>query len=113
MLKVSILIFIEYYYILNFFFSLVGKGVRLQRCVIMDGSRIRDHSWIQSTIVGWNCTIGRWVRIENIAVLGDDVVVKDEIHINGASVLPHKSISASINEPKLVAFTISLKFYLT
>ncbi|TIB04695.1 hypothetical protein E3P96_01526 [Wallemia ichthyophaga] len=80
----------------------VGRGARLQRCVIMDGSRIRDHSWIHSTIVGWNCTIGRWVRIENIAVLGDDVVVKDELHINGASVLPHKSISASITEPKIV-----------
>ncbi|EIM19159.1 mannose-1-phosphate guanylyltransferase [Wallemia mellicola CBS 633.66] len=80
----------------------IGKGVRLQRCVIMDGSRIRDHSWIHSTIVGWNCTIGRWVRIENIAVLGDDVVVKDELHINGASVLPHKSISQSITEPKIV-----------
>lgn len=80
----------------------IGRGVRLQRCVVMDGSRIRDHSWIHSTIVGWNCTIGKWVRVENIAVLGDDVVVKDELHINGASVLPHKSISASITEPKIV-----------
>jgi len=51
----------------------IGKGVRLQRCVIMEGARVKDHSWIQSSIVGWNSTVGRWVRMENITVLGDDV----------------------------------------
>lgn len=30
--------------------------------------------------------------MENITVLGDDVNIKDELLINGASVLPHKSI---------------------
>lgn len=30
--------------------------------------------------------------MENISVLGDDVNIKDELYINGASVLPHKSI---------------------
>lgn len=41
-------------------------------------------------------------RLENITVLGDDVTIKDELYINGASVLPHKSISTSITEPKIV-----------
>jgi mannose-1-phosphate guanylyltransferase len=40
----------------------VGKGVRLQRCVIMENARVRDHAWIQSSIVGWNSNVGRWVR---------------------------------------------------
>ncbi len=80
----------------------IGKGVRLQRCVIMEGARVKDHSWIQSSIVGWNSTVGRWVRMENITVLGDDVVIKDELFVNGASVLPHKSISSSITEPSIV-----------
>jgi len=35
-------------------------------------------------------------------VLGDDVTIKDELYINGASVLPHKSISTSITEPRIV-----------
>ena len=70
----------------------IGQGVRLQRCVIMENARVKDHAWIQSSIVGWNSTVGRWVRMENITVLGDDVNVKDELLINGASVLPHKSI---------------------
>ncbi len=31
-------------------------------------------------------------RVENITVLGDDVTIKDELYVNGASVLPHKSV---------------------
>jgi mannose-1-phosphate guanylyltransferase len=32
--------------------------------------------------------------VENITVLGDDVAIKDEVYVCGASVLPHKSVSA-------------------
>jgi hypothetical protein len=30
-------------------------------------------------------------------VLGDDVTIKDELYVNGASVLPHKSVSCRIH----------------
>ena len=42
------------------------------------------------------------VRMENVSVLGEDVQVKDELYINGALVLPHKSIGASVPEPKII-----------
>lgn len=80
----------------------IGKGVRLQRCVVLSNATVRDHSWIANSIVGWNSTVGRWTRVENITVLGDDVTIKDELYVNGASVLPHKSISSSITEPRIV-----------
>ncbi|BEI84312.1 hypothetical protein CcaverHIS002_0409160 [Cutaneotrichosporon cavernicola] len=80
----------------------IGKGARLQRCVIMSNAEVRDHAWIASSIIGWNSTVGRWCRVENITVLGDDVSIKDELYVNGASVLPHKSISSSITEPRIV-----------
>lgn len=48
--------------------------------------------------------------MENITVLGDDVNIKDELLINGASVLPHKSISTSITEPAIVMVSSSLPF---
>jgi hypothetical protein len=35
-------------------------------------------------------------RVENITVLGDDVTIKDELYVNGASVLPHKSVSDTV-----------------
>ena len=30
--------------------------------------------------------VGRWVRMENVCVLGEDVNVKDEIYLNGGKV---------------------------
>ena len=87
----------------------IGPGVRLQRCVVLSNAVVRDHAWIANSIIGWNSNVGRWVsavspdfeilldgltqtRVENITVLGDDVTIKDELYVNGASVLPHKSV---------------------
>jgi mannose-1-phosphate guanylyltransferase len=75
----------------------IGDGVRLQRCVLLENSRVKDHAWIKSSIVGWNSTIGRWARLENVSVLGDDVTIADEVYVNGGSILPHKSIKQNID----------------
>ena len=75
----------------------VGDGVRLQRCVLLKNCKVKEHAWVKSTIVGWNSTVGRWARLENVTVLGDDVSVADEIYVNGGSVLPHKSIKANVD----------------
>lgn len=40
--------------------------------------------------------------MENVTVLGEDVEIKDELYINGASVLPHKALSASIATPQII-----------
>ncbi|EJT80044.1 mannose-1-phosphate guanyltransferase [Gaeumannomyces tritici R3-111a-1] len=80
----------------------VGDGVRLQRCVLLSGSKVKEHAWIKSTIVGWNSTVGRWARLENVTVLGDDVTIGDEIYVNGGSVLPHKSIKANVDVPAII-----------
>lgn len=42
------------------------------------------------------------VRMENVSVLGEDVIVNDELYLNGASVLPHKSIGESVPEPRII-----------
>jgi mannose-1-phosphate guanylyltransferase len=78
------------------------KGCSLSKCVVMRGSVIRSHSWISNSIIGWRSVVGKWVRMEGVCVLGEDVNVKDEIYLNGAKVLPHKSLSASIPEPNVV-----------
>jgi len=80
----------------------IGDGVRLQRSVLLAGSKVKEHAWIKSTIVGWNSTVGRWARLENVTVLGDDVTIGDEIYCNGASVLPHKSIKANVDSPSII-----------
>lgn len=37
-------------------------GVRLSRTTLLRGVTVRANSWIQSSIIGWGSTIGRWVR---------------------------------------------------
>lgn len=80
----------------------IGDGVRLQRCVLLTGSKVKDHAWVKSAIVGWNSTVGRWARLENVTVLGDDVSIGDEIYVNGGSVLPHKSIKVNVDSKSLL-----------
>jgi mannose-1-phosphate guanylyltransferase len=40
--------------------------------------------------------------MENVSVLGEDVIVQDELYVNGGKVLPHKSISESVSEPQII-----------
>lgn len=80
----------------------IGDGVRLQRSVVLAGARVKDHAWCHSTIIGWHSTVGRWARVENVSVLGDDVVIQDECFINGGRILPHKTVSVNITEPAII-----------
>ncbi|KAF2247795.1 hypothetical protein BU26DRAFT_531347 [Trematosphaeria pertusa] len=86
----------------------IGDGVRLQRCVLLKNSRVKDHAWIKSTIVGWNSTVGKWARLENVTVLGDDVSIGDEVYVNGGSILPHKSIKSNIDSKLIVTPSYSI-----
>lgn len=80
----------------------VGEGARIQRSVLLANSQVKDHAWVKSTIVGWNSRIGKWARTEGVTVLGDDVEVKNEIYVNGAKVLPHKSISSNVEKESII-----------
>ena len=80
----------------------IEDGVCIKRSTVLKGARIKQHSWLESCIVGWRCTVGNWVRMENVSVLGEDVEVKDEVYVNGGKVLPHKSIGTSVTEPQII-----------
>jgi mannose-1-phosphate guanylyltransferase len=68
----------------------------------MRGVYIKKHACISSSIIGWHSTVGRWARVENMTILGEDVQVCDEIYSNGGVVLPHKEIKSSILKPEIV-----------
>jgi mannose-1-phosphate guanylyltransferase len=77
---------------------IIEDGVRLKNTVILEGVKIGANSWISQSIIGWKSVIGKWVRIQSVSVLGQDVQVADELFINGARVLPHKSVTTSFPE---------------
>jgi len=81
---------------------IVEDGVRLKNSVLLEGSKVKCYSWVDQTIIGWNSTVGRWVRIEKLSVLGEDVQIEDELYINGAKVLPHKSLNTSVLQPEVI-----------
>ncbi|XP_015599939.1 mannose-1-phosphate guanyltransferase beta [Cephus cinctus] len=86
----------------------VGPGVTLadgccvKKCTLLRAATVKEHAWLDGCIVGWRSVVGRWVRMEGTTVLGEDVIVKDELYINGGQVLPHKSIAASVPEPQII-----------
>ncbi|KAL9332561.1 hypothetical protein ACSQ67_002171 [Phaseolus vulgaris] len=80
----------------------IESGVRLSRCTVMRGVRIKKHSCISSSIIGWHSTVGQWARVENMTILGEDVHVCDEVYSNGGVVLPHKEIKSNILKPEIV-----------
>jgi len=80
----------------------IEDGVRLRRTTLFQGVTVQRNSWIDSSIVGWECFVGSWVRMEGVSVLGSDVRVADELYINGGMILDHKHIKESIPEPAIV-----------
>ncbi|KAJ3128382.1 Mannose-1-phosphate guanylyltransferase 1 [Nowakowskiella sp. JEL0407] len=80
----------------------IGNGVRLNRAVIMPDANVKECAFVKNSIVGWFSSVGRWSRLDNVCVLGEDVHIGDEYFLNGASILPHKSVSKNIMEPQIV-----------
>ncbi|KAJ1844231.1 hypothetical protein LPJ70_003038 [Coemansia sp. RSA 2708] len=94
----------------------VGPGVRINDSIILDNVHIKDNAAVLHAIVGWDCRIGKWGRVEgtkvsgtddidevthagvkvnSICILGEDVHVKDEVFIRNSIVLPHKDLAGN------------------
>jgi mannose-1-phosphate guanylyltransferase len=74
----------------------IEAGVRIKNTCILSNTTVKAHSWIDGSIIGWNSTIGKWVRIEKLTVVAEDVQIKDELYINGSFILPHKAITSNL-----------------
>jgi len=80
----------------------VEDGVRLARCTLLEGCRVCAHAVVLDSILGWQSTVGRWSRVEGVSVLGEDVHLNAELFVNGALILPHKTIDTSVSEPQII-----------
>lgn len=47
----------------------IGKGVRLSNCSIIAHTEIKDNTYINGSIISWNCLIGSHVRIEGLTAI--------------------------------------------
>mmetsp|Transcript_3929 Transcript_3929/g.11762 ORF Transcript_3929/g.11762 Transcript_3929/m.11762 type:complete len:360 (+) Transcript_3929:121-1200(+) len=76
----------------------VEEGARISSTALLPGSKVKSHAFLRKTIVGWSSSVGSWARTDNVTVFGEDVTVKEGICVNGARVLPHKSLKEDIYE---------------
>ena len=45
----------------------IGAGVRVKDAIIMEGSTLEEHSCVLNSIVGVDCTVGKWARVDGDA----------------------------------------------
>lgn len=85
----------------------IGPGVRLIGCIILDDVEIKENAIVLHSIIGWKSSIGRWARVQGggnytaklgITILGEDVLVEDEVVVTNCIVLPHKTLNLSVQE---------------
>ena len=53
--------------------SVIGPGSKIYDATILPRTVIQGYSLIQGSIIGWQNTIGRWVRINGLTVTGENV----------------------------------------
>lgn len=77
----------------------IDDGVRISNAVLLHRVKVRSYARLSDSIIGWGSSLGRWARVDNKSVIGEDVHVKDEVFLNGTIILPHKEIKETILEP--------------
>ncbi|KAK6924900.1 Nucleotidyl transferase domain [Dillenia turbinata] len=85
----------------------IGPGARLICCIILDNVEIKDNAVVIHAIVGWKSSIGRWSRVQaegdynaklGVTILGEAVIVEDEVVVINSIVLPNKTLNVSVQE---------------
>ncbi len=80
---------------------IIGPGARIKRSCILAGSKIAKSAFVNSSIIGWQSTVGAHSYV-NECFLGEDVQINAEIAVNQIIVCPHKGISESIFTEKII-----------
>lgn len=80
----------------------VGPGVRLERCTLLNNVVVSKHALVRDAIIGWHSRIGPWAHVVKFSVLGEDVVVAAEVHLNGTTVCPHKSVNGDCENGTII-----------
>ncbi|MFX1519252.1 MAG: sugar phosphate nucleotidyltransferase [Promethearchaeota archaeon] len=79
----------------------IGQGCRIENSVIFPDVQIDSFSSINNCIVGEAATLGRWVKIEGLTIIGDYCTIKDNVTLtSGVTICPWKTISESITTPR-------------
>ena len=59
---------------------------------------MNNYAYINNSIIGWKTQVGKWCRIENHSILGEEVNVHAEICLNAAIVLPNVPVKNNVKD---------------
>ncbi|KAL6551517.1 hypothetical protein OROGR_007671 [Orobanche gracilis] len=85
----------------------ISAGVRLRSCIVLDDVEIKENAVVIHAIVGWKSSLGRWSRVQadgdhttklGITILGESVIVEDEVVVTNSIVLQNKTLNLSVQE---------------
>lgn len=82
----------------------IEKGVRIKNAIVMEGTVLEEHSCVLNSIVGSDCHIGKWARVDgepepeqevkgqiSVTVLATEVSLGPEVLVRSCIVLPNVS----------------------
>ena len=75
----------------------IKSGTRIKNSVLFQNCIVGENSFIEGSIIGWKSNIGKWCRIQDLSVLGEDVTVKNEVLLKKNIILHPVTIK---NNPK-------------
>jgi len=79
----------------------IGKAVNIENSIIFPRTHISDFTSIKGAIIGEATMIGRLVTIENGCIIGDYVIIQDNITLTqDVTVCPSKEVTENILTPK-------------
>ena len=75
----------------------LGKYTRIVESIILKSTIIDTGSVIKRSIIGEKVVIGKWVRVEENSIIGDEVALNDEVMLaRNTCILPFKEVRDSI-----------------
>ena len=71
----------------------------------MEKAIINENSYIDGSIICWRSKIGKWARVEGLSIVGEEVVISDEVLVNCIIILPNVNVkTSSLNPGNVVLF---------
>ena len=80
----------------------IKSGTRIKNSVLLQNCVVNNNCFIENSIIGWNSHIGKWCRVQDYSVLGEDVTVRDEFLLKNNIVLPNVTIKSNPKEGEIL-----------
>ena len=75
----------------------IGRFTKISKSILLGNVIVEGSSLIMKSIIGERCYIGKWVRVSEDSVIGDEVVVRDCVYIaRNVVILPYKELTSSV-----------------